>query len=170
MAKYTMLFNDYLKEGFEIPSFEEIDGFKEQFIAHFCDREIGIETPYLFATKLDARAKRVMPFYAKLVETQTRYLDLLKVPIKTHYFKEDIITNVGTQKNSVTELPIDATTANPSAVTDVGARADSSHREYEDKEEGTNNINDILTALNSQVDNIIDKCLNEFDSLFMQVF
>ena len=170
MAKYTMLLNDYLRQGYALPSFEEIEGFRDQFIAHFCDREIGFDTPDLFSIKLEHRANLVMPFYAQLVANQTKYLNLLNTPIKIHYLEEDIISNTGAQHNSVTDLPINATTATPSALTDVGARADNSHREHQEREEGQNNINDILNALNARVKNILEDCLKEFDSLFMGVY
>ena len=42
---------------------DEITTFKDAFILNFCDREIGFETEELFALKLEARAKLVLPFY-----------------------------------------------------------------------------------------------------------
>ena len=41
----------------------EITTFKDAFILNFCEREIGFETEELFALKLEARAKLVLPFY-----------------------------------------------------------------------------------------------------------
>lgn len=41
----------------------EVTTFKDAFILNFCDREIGFETEELFALKLEARAKLVLPFY-----------------------------------------------------------------------------------------------------------
>lgn len=170
MAKYTMLLNDYVRQGYTLPSFEEIEGFQDMFFEHFLDREIGFDTPDLFSVKLAHRASLVMPFYAQLVANQTKYLNLLNTPIKTRYLEEDITSNTGAQHNSVTDLPINATTATPSALTDVGARADNSHREHEEREEGQNNVNDILNVLNTKIKNILEDCLNEFESLFMGVY
>ena len=42
---------------------DEVTTFKDSFILNFCEREIGFETEELFALKLEARAKLVLPFY-----------------------------------------------------------------------------------------------------------
>ena len=42
---------------------DEVTTFKDAFILNYCDREIGFETEELFALKLEARAKLVLPFY-----------------------------------------------------------------------------------------------------------
>lgn len=170
MAKYTMLLNDYVRQGFSLPSFEEIEGFSDLFFATFCDREIGFETPQLFEIKLDARAKLVLPYYVKKLQLQTKYLGLLNAPVKTTYFEEDVTANLGQQHNTATELPINVASATPSSLSDIGAREDTNHREGNNREEGTTDINAILNALNHNVNMILKDLLKEFDSLFMGVY
>ena len=147
MAKYTMLLNDYVRQGFSLPSFEEIDGFSDLFFATFCDREIGFETPQLFEIKLAARAKLVMPYY-----------------------EEDVRANLGEQKSSITELPYDVQTAKPSTINKAEETINTNHREGNNREEGTTDINAILNALNHNVNMILKDLLKEFDSLFMVVY
>ena len=170
MAKYTMLLNDYVRQGFSLPSFDEIEGFSDLFIATFCDREIGFETPPLFEIKLKARAKLVLPYYVKKIELQNKYLGLLNAPIKTTYFEEDVKANMGQQHNTATELPINVANATPSSLADIGAREDTNHREGNNREEGTTDINAILNALNHNVNMVLKDLVKEFDDLFMGVY
>ena len=170
MAKYTMLLNDYVRQGFSLPSFEEIEGFSDLFFATFCDREIGFETPQLFEIKLAARAKLVMPYYVLKIQLQNKYLGLLNAPVKTTYFEEDVRANLGEQKSSITELPYDVTTAKPSTINKAEETINTNHREGNNREEGTTDINAILNALNHNVNMILKDLLKEFDSLFMGVY
>lgn len=170
MAKYTMLLNDYVRQGFSLPSFEEIEGFSDLFFATFCDREIGFETPQLFEIKLDARAKLVLPYYAKKIQLQNKYLGLLNAPIKTTYFEEDITANLGEQNTSTTELPYDVQNAKPSTINKAEETTNTNRREGNNREEGTTDINAILNALNHNVNMVLKDLLKEFDSLFMGVY
>lgn len=66
MARYTELFAEWLQDGGELPAvFDQIEGFADLFVGHFCDSEIGVETPELFGVKLEARANLVVPEYAE---------------------------------------------------------------------------------------------------------
>lgn len=170
MAKYTMLLNDYVRQGFSLPSFDAISGFKDIFFAHYCDREIGFDTPQLFEIKLDARAALVLPYYAKKIELETKYLALLKAPIKSRYYEEDITNDLGAQHSETTALPFNATTAKPTSLSDIDARRDSNKREGSEREEGVNNVNDIINALNYKVNMILQDLLKEFNDLFMGVY
>lgn len=170
MAKYTMLLNDYVRQGFSLPSFEEIEGFSDLFFATFCDREIGFDTPQLFSIKLEARAKLVLPYYVMKIQLQTKYLGLLNTPIKTTYFEEDVTANLGEQNTSVTELPYDVQTAKPSTINKAEKTTNTNHREGNNREEGTTDINAILNALNHNVNMILKDLLKEFDNLFMGVY
>ena len=170
MAKYTMLLNDYVRQGFSLPSFEEIEGFSDLFFATYCDREIGFETPQLFEIKLAARAKLVMPYYVMKIQLQNKYLGLLNAPVKTTYFEEDVRANLGEQKSSITELPYDVTTSKPSTINKAEETTNTNHREGNNREEGTTDINAILNALNHNINMILKDLLKEFDSLFMGVY
>ena len=170
MAKYTMTLNDYLRQGFSLPSFDSIPGFGDLFLATYCDREIGFETPQLFEIKLKARASLVLPYYQKKIELQGKWQGLLMEPSKTSTFDESVTTNVGQQHNTATELPINTATATPSSLADIGEREDTSHRTGTNKEEGSADVNAITTALNYDVRLILKDLLKEFDDLFMGVY
>ena len=71
MAKYTETLVEYMRAGGVLPAlFEQIDGFAELFVQRFCDYEIGFETPELFTQKLEGAAKRFIPFYKTLIDSQ----------------------------------------------------------------------------------------------------
>ena len=75
MAKYTELFAEYLESGGELPAaFDEIVGFKDLFIGHFIDKEIGFETEVLFAIKLETNANLVIGVYADSIAASERAL------------------------------------------------------------------------------------------------
>lgn len=172
MAKYTILFGEYMKEaGRTLPAeFSQIEGFSDLFVGHFCDREIGFETEELFNIKLQTRSTLVMPYYIKKIQLQTKYLGLLNTPIKTTYFEEDVTANLGEQNTSTTELPYDVQTAKPSTINKAEETTNTNHREGNNREEGTTDINAILNALNHNVSMILKDLLKEFDTLFMGVY
>lgn len=70
----TEFFGEYIKnnaDGFpsafdKIPALDGI-AFKDLFLEHFCDREIGFETEALFAIKLNAHADLVCPIYVQKI-------------------------------------------------------------------------------------------------------
>ena len=68
MAKYTELLSEYIEEGGELPPlFDTIEGFSDLFLGEYADREIGFETPALFALKLNYTAALVItPYYKRL--------------------------------------------------------------------------------------------------------
>lgn len=74
--------------------------FSDTFILHFCDKEIGFETEELFALKLEARARLILPPFIDKINT------LSKISIDTAGEKEEI-THSGTDK--ITES-VDRTT------------------------------------------------------------
>lgn len=65
--------------------------FSDTFILHFCDKEIGFETEALFALKLEARARLILPPFIEKINT------LSKISIDTAGEKEEIVHS-GTDK------------------------------------------------------------------------
>lgn len=160
MAKYTETLQEYLEDN-ELPEeFGEIEGFEDLFKAHFIDKEIGFETEDLFAIKLSGRAGVVIPSYKERIASINSYLTKIANPTK------EITFEMGAQKSKTTELPIDASTAEPSLVND--------NDEYEntqtEKDYSITNIISMIKFLKGDDANIIEKLLAEFDSLFMQVY
>lgn len=160
MAKYTETLQEYLEDN-ELPEeFEEIEGFEDLFKAHFIDKEIGFETEELFKVKLSERAGVVIPSYKERIASINAYIAKLANPSKEIKFE------MGAQKSKTTELPIDASTAEPSLVND--------NDEYEntqtEKDYSITNIISMIKFLKGDDANIIEKLLAEFDSLFMQVY
>ena len=84
MAKYTELLAEYLQSGGQLPAaFDTIDGFSDLFIGHFCDREIGFETPKLFEIKLETRANLVIPIYKERIDQLMQFDTMFNEPTKT---------------------------------------------------------------------------------------
>lgn len=160
MAKYTETLQEYLQDN-ELPEeFAEIEGFEDLFKAHFIDKEIGFETEELFAVKLSGRASLVIPMYKERIAHINAYIAKLGNP------KKVIKTKMGAQKTKTTELPIDASTAEPSLVNDT----DAYENKQVEKDYSISNLLSMVRFLKGEDANIITKLLGEFDSLFMQVY
>lgn len=174
MARYTILFGEYMKEaGRTLPAeFSQIEGFSNLFVGHFCDREIGFETEDLFNIKLQTRAALVMPYYVQRIALLTTYYTGAQNPVKTTYEQHNTTFGNGAQKTKTTELPIDSTTAQPNVVNDVDAYSNTDNGDLTRTESGltTDEAIRMLELLNKDVSMILEKCLKEFDNLFMQVF
>lgn len=164
MAKYTETFAEYLKNGAELPAvFDDIEGFTDLFIAHFCDKEIGFETEILFKIKLEAAAEIHIPFYKKKIEMYENALSKINNPVK----EQIRVYESGAKNGSTTILPINSTTATPSQLSKADA--------YEDRETTTNNGETPDEAIKraeyiNNINNIIAECLKCFDNLFMKVY
>ena len=173
MAKYTMLLAEYLKMGGQLPaSFALIQGFEDLFVAKYCDYEIGFETDELFRIKLECKANLVMQTYADKISTRVFYWTKINNPVKTYYEKIKTKTNIGAQQNTSTELPFDAQEAEPNAISDLGAREDTNQVETWRNDEGEtiDELMRMLDYLNKEVTTIVEKCLNEFKTLFMGIY
>lgn len=164
MAKYTETFAEYLENGAELPAvFEEINGFTDLFIAHFCDKEIGFETENLFKIKLEASASIHIPFYKKKIELYENALLRLNNPEK----EQTRVYESGVKNGSTTILPINSMNATPSQTSKTDA--------YVDTETVTNRGETPDEAIKraeyiNNIKNIIEECLSRFDNLFMKVY
>ena len=92
---------------------EEVTTFKDSFILNFCDREIGFETEELFALKLEARAKLVLPFYISKLK-QLASIDYMNAKRTVSEYR----TSTGSAQDSGSDTVSRESTGN---VTDSGS-------------------------------------------------
>lgn len=173
MAKYTMLLTEYLERGGQLPaSFSIIEGFSDLFKLHFCDKELGFETPYLFSLKLEEKANLYMQVYADKIGHLAQAWLNFDAPIKTHYTQEYKKFNAGAQHGATTELPIDASSVTPSATTDMNAYENNESIAHTVQESGDTHeeVIQAVDFLNRDIKPLLEKLLNEFKPCFMQVY
>lgn len=173
MAKYTMLFAEYLERGGLCPaSFSLIQGFEEIFKKHYCDKEIGFETEALFFMKLDEKADIYMQKYADKISRIATAWGVFDSPAKVRYTEEYKTFNGGAQKAKTTELPFDSEEAEASLINDTDAYENNDTRATTEKETGETHDEAIRTIefLNGKVRNLIVDLLNEFKTCFMGVY
>ena len=173
MAKYTMTLAEYLARGGALPSsFALIDGFENHFIGRYCDKEIGFETDALFSIKLEAKANLVMQAYKDRIDARTLYWAKVPNPTKVHYELTTTNYDMGKQKIKTTELPFDSAEAEPNLINENDAYHNKDEREarHEDNGETLDEVMRMLDFLNKDVTTLIEKCLNEFETLFMKVY
>ena len=168
-----MTLAEYLAKGGALPSsFALIEGFEDIFVARYCDHEIGFETDELFKIKLDLKASLVMQLYKDKIDARALYWAKVPNPTKVHYELATTLYNMGKQKNKTTELPFDASQAEPNLINENDPYSNDDKREsrYEDNGETLDDVIKMLDYLNKDTTTLIEKCLNEFKTLFMQVY
>lgn len=173
MAKYTMLLAEYLERGGALPSsFSQIQGFEDAFIAEYCDSELGYETPNLFSIKLEAKANLIMKVYKEKIDERAIYWTKLRNPTKVYYEKATTKYDMGPTKGKSTQLPFDAEDAEPNIINEADAVHNEDVRETrkEDNGETIDEVMRVLDYLNKEVNTLVQKCLAEFKTLFMQVY
>lgn len=180
MAKYTELLADYLKNHDLPDDFALIGGFSDLFVATYVDREIGFETEALFCIKLAAKAAIVMPLYKARIDNLTAAWEDVanaeKVVAETTQEATADTLNVAAQKSTITELPLNTTSALPNteqkadAYTNKSARNNS--RNVTRTEGGVSKLEayDIIDRLRKDVYNVLYYLLREFEPLFMGVY
>ena len=167
MAKYTETLIDYMRAGGVLPAlFEQIDGFPELFVQRFCDYEIGFETPELFAQKLDGAAKRFIPFYNKLIQSQN---DLI-AKLTTSYNRVHTTTSdFGKQESLSWAYPYNA-----SSNTNPAARTLATPTTNTTTEQSSGYTPDELARMielaGNIKDNLLEELLSKFKHCFMIVF
>lgn len=179
-AKYTEFLADYLKTH-ELPDdFALIEGFDDLFVATYIDREIGFETEDLFGIKLSAKAAMVIPLYkARIDQLTAAWEDVAnaeKVVVEATQEATADTLNVAAQKSTMTELPLNTTSALPNteqkadAYTNTSARNNS--RNVTRTEGGVTTLEayDVVERLHKDVYNVLYYLLREFEPLFMGVF
>lgn len=178
MAKYTETLAEYIEGGGVLPtsSFAMIDDFEDLFKETYCASEIGFETEALFALKLDAKARIVIPAYAaKIAAVVQQMTGIADNPTKWRYETRNYGKQHSETKSdgSNTELPYDAATANPSALSEMNGSADAdAHTDTLDFKEGLS-VDErlrIIEEINKKAFILIEACLAEFKPLFMGVY
>lgn len=165
MAKYTMLLAEYLERGGALPaSFSLIDGFEDLFKKHFCDKEIGFETELLFAMKLEEKADIYMQLYAEKLTRLASAYNLFDAGARVRYST----FNGGKQHAETTELPFDATSAEPNTTSDTDAYINTD----EARETGgsLDELQRRVEFVNSKARSLIEELLKVFDPCFMKVY
>lgn len=167
MAKYTETLIEYMRAGGVLPAlFEQIDGFADLFVQRFCDYEIGFETPELFAQKLEGAAKRFVPFYKTLIQSQN---DLI-AKLTTSYNRVHTTTSdLGEQESKSWAYPYNAASdVNPAARTLATPTTNKT------TEESTGYTPDELARMielaGNIKDNLLDELLDKFKNCFMILF
>ena len=173
MAKYTILFAEYLERGGLCPaSFSLIQGFEEIFKKHYCDKEIGFETEALFFMKLEEKADLFMQLYADKISRLASAWAGYENPAKVRYIKEDKTFNGGKQKAQTTELPFNSESAEASLINDTDAYVNTDANERTEKESGKtiDEAQRAIEFLNAKVHSLLLDLLNEFKPCFMGVY
>lgn len=218
MAKFTELYAEYLLNGGSIPTaFELIEGFNDLFTAYYCDKEIGFETETIFSIKLDMYANLYLPQFKKRIDMLNRAYLNAENPTRVHYETANTVINIGAksktnaanygkntvdttsnfgaQENKETTVPFNALNANPSSITNQGARADSgstvnqahtdNFTESEAAHNDSNNVErtvnesgftsniealEVIERLNKDVSILMHELLKKFKNLFMAVY
>ena len=163
---------------------DEVTTFKDAFILNFCEREIGFETEELFALKLEARAKLVLPFYISKLN-QLASIDYINAK-RTESEKRTNTGNISdggkdTNTRFKGENPlIDTTlTFNAKAVTEqetneigYGKNTNTTGSENVTREYTDSGIEarDLYERVLNDTMNVWNEIFKKFDSLFMQVW
>lgn len=174
MAKYTTLYIDYVRGGGVIPSaFALIQNFETLFLERYGDRELGFETEDLFAIKLDLKANLVMGEYASKIAQYDELIQELSDPtdIKiTEKYTDK--TTLGEQRSTSTELPMDSDTATPNLVNNSDEVENEMEHDMERNQYEPRNASDLTLRLDYLMKrtNLVEKCLDQFESLFMGVY
>ena len=162
----------------------EITTFKDAFILNFCDREIGFETEELFALKLEARAKLVLPFYINKLKqlASIDYINAKRTESETRTSTGNI-TDGGKDTNTRfkgenplidTSLTFNAKAVSEQETNEIGygkntntTGSENVTREYTD---GDIEERELYERVLNDTMNVWNEIFKKFDSLFMQVW
>lgn len=179
MAKYTELFSEYLENGGDLPAvFSEIEGFGDLFKGYYCDKEIGFETPALFAIKLENRANDIVPAYAERITRINEFKAKFEQSEKTTVKSGNINRDYGERTNYNWDNPFNVGAA---AATENNVTTQSKTAAYTDKE-SYENVNDTQSGYTpdeaerrmryyeGEITNLKHDLLLEFNNLFMRIY
>ena len=197
-AEHTEFFSEYIANngGAEnalpalfdkVPSItidDEVTTFKDAFILNFCEREIGFETEELFALKLEARAKLVLPFYINKLK-QLASIDYINAKRTESEKRTNTgnITDGGKDTNTRfkgenplidTSLTFNAKAVSEQETNEIGygkntntTGSENVTREYTDSEI---EARDLYERVLNDTINVWYEIFKKFESLFMQVW
>lgn len=186
MAKYTELFSEYIQAGGQYPAaFKNVqvngDNLSDLFMTRYGDREIGFETPALFALKFEGLAAELIPELESGLQAHSGALTALNDPQTVHIKTGAIARVYGQRKRNTYEQP----TASPvtgqvqlvdtdsqNIVVDHGGTDTETYNAVTDtdKVKGVAEGVKILEALSTDRKNFLQVWLDKFDVLFMQIF
>ena len=166
MASYTEYFYEYIENGNEMPSvFDGVPSlngktFKEIFRTHFNAYEIGLETETLFKERLQAKADVVIPYYVDKI-SKLAGVENVFVGERNSKISRD------NQNASYLNTPNIETISNDNL---AGVLKDNTTENYNETftPKGTNKIEMIKNYLD--IENLYNKLLNEFNSLFLFIW
>lgn len=167
-----------------LKTYDEVTKFKDAFILNFCEREIGFETEELFALKLEARAKLVLPFYIEKLKqlASIDYINAKRTETENRSNTGNIIdsgkdTNTrfkGENPLVDTELTFNAKAVSEQETNEVGygkntntTGSENVTREYTD---GGIEERELYERVLNDTMNVWQEIFKKFDSLFMQVW
>ena len=168
MSKYTETLGEFLEGGGVLPAaFAEIEGFEDLFVARYCDKEIGFETEALFQIKLEERAAIIIPAYVKRIAAT----DAAWLTVTDPTRKQTRTFNSAEKRSSSSSLPLNAQTAQPSQTAKADACTDTDTTTFEGitPDEAIRRA-EYFQKLDGMTWILIDKCLHEFENLFMKVY
>ena len=168
MSKYTETLGEFLEGGGVLPAaFAEIEGFEDLFVARYCDKEIGFETEALFQIKLEERAAIIIPAYVKRIAAT----DAAWLTVTDPTRKQTRTFNSAEKRSSSSSLPLNAQTAQPSQTAKADAFTDTDTTTFEGitPDEAIRRA-EYFQNLDGMTWILLDKCLHEFENLFMKVY
>ena len=168
MSKYTETLVEFLEGGGVLPAaFAEIEGFEDLFVARYCDKEIGFETEALFQIKLEERAAIIIPAYVKRIAAT----DAAWLTVTDPTRKQTRTFNSGEKRSSSSSLPLNSQTAQPSQTAKADAFTDTDTTTFEGitPDEAIRRA-EYFQKLDGMTWILLDKCLHEFENLFMKVY
>lgn len=163
---------------------DEVTTFKDAFILNFCEREIGFETEELFALKLEARAKLVLPFYIEKLKqlASIDYMNAKRTESETRTSTGNITDggkDTSTRFKGENPLIDTSLTFNAKAVTEqetneigYGKNTNTTGSENVTREYTDSGIEarDLYERVLNDTMNVWNEIFKKFDSLFMQVW
>ena len=166
MASYTEYFYEYIEHGNEMPSvFDGIPSlngktFKEMFKTRSNAYEIGLETETLFKERLQAKADVVIPYYAdkisKLAGVENVFSGDRSVVFERHNQNSSYLNTPNIQyisnDNLAGVLKDDTTETHTEMATPKGTTKIEMMQEY------------------LKIENLYNKLLSEFNSLFLFIW
>ena len=168
MSKYTETLVEFLEGGGVLPAaFAEIEGFEDLFVARYCDKEIGFESEALFQIKLEERAAIIIPAYVKRIAAT----DAAWLTVTDPTRKQTRTFNSAEKRSSSSSLPLNAQTAQPSQTAKADAFTDTDTTTFEGitPDEAIRRA-EYFQKLDGMTWILLDKCLHEFENLFMKVY
>lgn len=165
--------------------------FKELFLLRYCAREIGFETEELFQLRLEGKADEVCPAYVRKLENYNRFTTLSPEFKKTFTFGEtntrtpnltvkndggEVVTDNYNYPDSGATLPASNSLSGETRVKDESGTkttgTDKNERGGMNEEINELSPREMQEIANAEIEikNIYSALLDEFESLFMQVF